>query len=601
MNTTPCPRPEYPRMQFRREDAWMNLNGPWAFAMDAGQSGKDRRFQEHPELFNLSITVPFAPESPLSGIGNRDFCPSVWYCRDVTPPAGWAGKRVLLHCGAVDYDATVYVDGVKVGDHFGGSVSFTVDVTDHLKPGETHQLVIHAEDDTRSGLQATGKQAHSYDSNGCMYTRVTGIWQTVWLEAVAPFSLESCHIVPDIDSQQVTFQPAFRGPAPEKTLTFCAAVTLPDGSVRRETCAAVPGAALTVPLPEPRLWSPDDPYLYDVALELLAEDGTAADHVDSYFGMRKFAVRGNRFYLNNKPIYLRWVLDQGFYPAGVWTAPDDQALRQDIERSMAVGFNGARLHQKVFEERFHYWADRLGYLTSAEFPNWGIQITNPAAHLNFLREWREAVRRDRNHPSIVLWTPLNETRSVQHEMLPAVAWMRIGLSPFYQRFVKDLRAATADLDTTRPFHDASGYTHIDTDVWSVHPYVKDSTDLKKFVRSESGAFKGHFDDEVPYQGQPYFVDEWGGFRYVPASLGGKQQPGWGYCGVDPQSPEELCAAIRDQAQAMADDGEIAGWCYTQLTDVEQEQNGVYTYSRLEKGAAELFRDAFGPRPTWSAW
>ena len=590
MKPPSIPRPEYPRMQFRRETSWLNLNGPWQFAFDHGMSFAEREVWKQKENYPLSIQVPFPPESELSGIREKDFCDSVWYRREIVIPADWTGKNILLHFGAVDYYAHVYLDNEEVGYHHGGSSSFTIDLTPFAKPGTTQVLVVHALDFTRDPTQPSGKQSSLYRSHGCLYTRVTGIWQTVWMEAVAPCGLQNCVITPDLVNEQVLFRPQLLTPSPERPLRFTATVTLPDGKTAQTSCDICNAASVALPLPSPRLWCPSDPFLYETVLEISDPTGTVIDRVESYFGMRSFDIRGNRFYLNGKPIYLRWILDQGFYPTGIWTAPSDDDLRHDIELSLQLGFNGARLHQKVFEERFHYWADRLGYLTSAEFASWGIDYWERPAQYNCVREWLQIVQRDLNHPSIVLWTPMNETRDVPHAKLFD-----------YRAFIFDLYNLTKALDTTRPFHDASGYSHALTDVWSVHPYEKDGRDLMKFIHPQPGQWRKTYDNECGFHGQPYFVDEWGGFRYLPEMERSATEPGWGYNGLAPKSPAELCALIEDQAKAMAEDNEIAGWCYTQLTDVEQEQNGVYTYGRNEKCPTEMLKKALGWKPAWSEY
>lgn len=594
------PKPEYPRMQFRRTQSWVNLNGEWGFAFDDNRSAISSNKWKNDDFYDKTIVVPFAPETKLSGIEDVDFHESVFYRKELAIPAEWADQRIILHFGAVDYYAHIYIDDVKIFDHVGGSTSFEVDLTKFVTPGKTHILKLHAEDYQRTGVQAYGKQCHEYYSQGCSYTRITGIWQTVWMEAVPTTGLKNCKLTTDIDNGTVTLVPTYYGVPQGKKLEI---VIKGDGvEVAKQTVACASGAATTIKIENPRLWSTFDPYLYDIELRMVDDAGVQYDYVESYIGLRKFDIRGNRFYLNNKPIYLRWVLDQGFYPDGVWTSPSDEALRHDIEMSMAVGFNGARLHQKVFEERFHYWADKLGYITSAEYCSWGCNWKLPEAQFNFMNEWRDCVERDFSHPSIVMWTPLNETVWVGNEGCDIAAFDWGKNTPSYINFVKQIGALTKAMDSTRPWHDTSGYVHVDNcEIYSVHYYMPSPEALRDIIhpnKDEPGKLGGQVSKFIKcdYDGQPYFVDEWGGFKYVPKAV---NVEGWGYNGINIKSPEEFAKYIEDQAELMRLDDCVAGHCYTQLTDVEQEQNGVYTYEREDKAPAEALKAIFGRKPDWS--
>ena len=561
---TAIPRPEYPRPQFVRTP-WINLNGTWTYTFDPGKSGVQRGFARS-EGFDAQITVPFCPESALSGVGHVDFIEMMWYQRRIEVPADWAGQRVILHFGAVDYESEVFIDGVSVGRHWGGTSSFSHDITAHVTPGGSHNLVVYVRDETRSGVQPGGKQCPDYASRRCHYTRTTGIWQTVWMEALPEYGLESCQIVPDLDGGQFLLIPRFR--AVKRGLRFRA--TLLDGgaAVSQVEVAASSGAACALPVPEPRPWSPQDPHLYDLHFEVLDPEGAVLDTVRSYAGLRKVHVEGNQVLLNNEPIYQRLVLDQGFYPDGIWTAPSDAALKRDIALSMRAGFNGARLHQKVFEERFHYWADRLGYLTWGESSSWGIDVKDEVSARNFLAEWREIVVRDRNHPSIIAWTPFNETRDT-------------GDSRQHNRLHIDAYDLTRDLDPTRPVNDASGYVHVKTDLWTVHTYVQDPGLLREQLAMVDGGVMRRFPEvEADYGGQPYIVDEFGGIKWIPEARQYADNS-WGY-GDDPKTLEELYERLEGQIDVLLGYDHIVGFCYTQLTDVEQEQNGVYNYDRTQK-------------------
>lgn len=575
----PLPRSEYPRPQFVRE-AWQNLNGQWTYEFDFARSGLDRGLQRS-QGFGSQITVPFCPESKLSGVEFKDFIPAMWYHRTISRPAAWEGKRVRLNFGAVDYFCAVYIDGELIDYHWGGSSSFGFDITDALADGREHHLVVRVEDDTRSGLQATGKQSHQYGSHGCMYTRVTGIWQTVWMEAVSDYGLRSTRITPELDEKRFSIQPEFFALQAGQTLE----VIVRDGQkvVAKASQKAAPAMNVLLPVKNPKLWSPEDPFLYDIELNVKDAAGKVIDHVTSYAGMRKIHIEGNRLLLNNRPIYLRTVLDQGYYPTGVWTAPSDADLRRDIELSLRAGFNGARLHQKVFEERFLYWADKLGYLVSCESASWGVDMQNPTAARNFLTEWEEIVVRDRNHPAIIMWTPFNETwgRSRTREAARE-----------HDRFVNDIYVLTHHLDS-RPIDDVSGGNHVVADIWSLHNYSQKGEELANVLRWKDGKAPQFNEHEARYGGQPYFFDEYGGIKWVVGQQYAENT--WGY-GEGPKSLEELYNRLEELTRTIISFDYICGFCYTQLTDVEQEQNGIYNFDRTEKFDMQRISNIFKLQP-----
>ena len=563
-NAVDIPRPEYPRPQFERTD-WVNLNGQWTFEMDFGASGEQRGWTSSKGL-SKKITVPFCPESELSGIGYTDFIPCVWYQRNINIPAEWNGKKILLHFGAADYETKVYVDGKMVGEHKGAGSSFNFDITSYVKAGQQANLVVRVYDNLRGGMQPGGKQCTALYSAGCSYTRVTGIWQTVWMEAVNEQALKNVFAIPDIDQQQLVVRPEFYNEGNNNTLT----VEVKDGkkTVAKRTSQASNQSTIVLPIKNAHLWSPEDPYLYDVKYTVKNAQGEVIDEVSSYMGMRKVHISGGYFYLNNKPYFQRLVLDQGYYPDGIWTAPSDEALRQDIEMSKAVGFNGARLHQKVFEERYYYWADKLGYLTWGEEASWVLNINNELAVRNFLTEWAEIVVRDRNHPSLVTWTPLNETWNAT----PGV----------YVRFVNDLYALTKAIDPTRPINDASGDSHVKTDIWSVHDYTREPDKLiaNHTIKAGVEPYRNMKDKDFlsNYAGQPYMVDEFGGLPWIPKE---ERANSWGY-GANIDTVEEFYSILEKEIDALKACKHVVGFCYTQITDVEQEKNGIYYYNRKPK-------------------
>jgi beta-galactosidase/beta-glucuronidase len=590
-NLDTCPRPDYPRPQFCREN-WLNLNGSWTCEFDFGKSGLDRELFAS-QGFGTVINVPFCPESKLSGIGHTDFIEQMWYHRKLEIPADWDGQLILLHFGAVDFECEVFVDGKSAVRHWGGSSSFTADITRMVEAGHAHDLVVLVADDTRSGLQTCGKQSNLHGSRGCKYTRVTGIWQTVWLETCSPFALEFVRTVADLDGERFVFTPTYH--AVKQGCTLNVSVKNGPEIVARTSVAALDGVACDLKIDRPKTWSPESPFLYDITFEVRDADGTLLDSVQSYAGMRKVHIEGDKLFLNNQEIYLRLVLDQGYYADGIWTAPSDEALKTDIELSMRAGFNGARLHQKVFEERFHYWADKLGYLTWGESASWGLGIwrgesasdSGPYSGLaawNFLDEWREIIVRDRNHPSIIAWTPFNETREARDKRL-------------HHRLHVAAYDLTRMLDPTRPVNDASGYVHVKTDLYTVHNYKQDAAELEEELtpKTPGELWRNLPDEDAPYEGQPYLVDEMGGIKWIPPEQQEWARNSWGY-GDAPKTEREFFARLEGVVGAILNVPHVRGYCYTQLTDVEQEQNGIYNYDRSHKFDPARLAAVFGRVP-----
>ncbi|MDD3409951.1 MAG: sulfatase-like hydrolase/transferase [Eubacteriales bacterium] len=563
---SPIPRPEYPRPQFVRRD-WMNLNGEWAFEMDQGASGRERGLVDAAALAQR-ILVPFCPESKLSGIGYTDFIRCVWYKRGFTLPKTAVGKRVYLNFGAVDYKAQVWVNGQSVGTHEGGYVSFGFDITDALCEGE-NLITVCAEDDTRSSLQPTGKQSMSYASEGCFYTRTTGIWQTVWLEWANADNIGQVRLTPDAANDCLRISAEIRGGEgcvlhadtafKDEGATGCGEAKVTGGRVE-----------LTVPVSGKHYWSAGQPNLYDLRL-LLTKDGKPVDMLSCYFGLRTIGFDGMRFMINGKPVFQRLVLDQGFYPDGIYTAPDDAALRGDIELSMAMGFNGARLHQKVFEARYLYWADRLGYLCWGEMASWGVDHTKIEALPAFQKEWLQALARDYSAPSIIGWCPFNETWDVNG-------------SRQCDTVLAQIYCVTKAIDPTRPCIDTSGNYHVETDIHDVHDYEQNREEFARRYGPGTEPIYEKFADRQPYTpGKPVFVSEYGGIRWNPSD-----PFGWGY-GEAPKTEEEFLTRYRGLTEALLQNPDHFGFCYTQLTDVEQEVNGLYTYQRKPKFDPALIR------------
>lgn len=551
------PRPEHPRPQFFRP-GWLNLNGVWEFEADRSASGEARGLWERP--LSGRITVPFCPESALSGVGDRDFTAAVWYRRVFELDPGRTGGRVILHFGAADYETEVRVNGKPAGIHAGGYSSFEFDITGLVRAG-ANTLTVRVGDDLRSGKQPRGKQSCEYFSHGCDYTRTTGIWQTVWLEFVPDTYLSSCRVFTDYRSGLITVEAEVKGCRSGLSL----AVRAGRGGVteaRAETPLSGEVTRVSFVIPEPALWEPDSPVLYSAEYSLV-RGGAEVDRVSGYFGIRGIELKGRSLCLNGKPLFMRLVLDQGFYPEGVCTAPTDAHLARDIELSKQLGFNGARLHQKVFEERFLYHADRLGYLVWGEQGSWGLDVTRPEAAAAFLPEWLEVLRRDFSHPCIIGWCPFNETWDLNGRRQD-------------DGVLKIVYLATKAFDNTRPCIDTSGNYHVMTDIYDVHDYEQDAAVFEsRYGRPYDDLYEPH-PLRQKKNGAPFFVSEFGGARWAPDT-----PEGWGY-GDQPADEEEVARRFTAFTGTLLSNPDIAGYCYTQLTDIEQERNGLYFYDRSRK-------------------
>lgn len=554
------PRSEHPDPQFQRKD-WLNLNGEWDFEFDFGNSGLRAGVLEKDE-WSRKINVPFCPESKLSGIEYTDFIAAVWYRKSVTVTEVQLEGRVLIHFGAVDYETYLYVNGEEAGYHKGGYTSFTFDITEFLTAGE-NVIAVNARDDVRDPLVPRGKQSELYNSHGCDYTRTTGIWQTVWLEFVPKAYVKSFKLFPDTVNATLGVSAVVEGEGAFKAEAFYDGRLV--GSFEKTAAGFVSG---DIKLSEAHLWEVGCGRLYDLKIIF------GGDEISSYFGLRDIRIDGYKVLINGKSVFQRLVLDQGFYADGIYTAPSDEALEKDIRLSLAVGFNGARLHQKVFEPRFLYHCDRLGYIVWGEFGNWGLDYSRDGALEAMLPQWCESVARDFNHPAIVGWCPFNET------------WDRDGRKQ-NDELLRIVYRVTKQLDETRPCIDTSGNFHVETDIFDVHDYEQKVEIFKgNYDRlMTEGVLFEHFPDRQEYDGKkPAFVSEYGGIQWSLGSRG----DAWGY-GNAPKSEQEFIDRYKGLTDALLDNERMFGFCYTQLYDIEQEQNGLYYYDRSPKFDPELFR------------
>lgn len=572
-----APRPEYPRPQSVRSE-WANLNGDWNFEFDDDDRGLRDQWFNGSHTFSRQIVVPYAFQSRMSGIQDTSYHDVVWYQRAFDVPEAWAGQRILLHFGAVDYRAWVWVNGEFITCHEGGHTPFYADVTRALKAG-SNTLVVRVEDISTDLEQPRGKQFWEKESASIFYTRTTGIWQTVWLEPVNASYIENVRLTPDIDAWEIKVEYRVDTPAPthmlEVEIAFAGEIVATD--VRPVDSVPV-NATRVLPLRdkvESRLWSPDHPNLYDLTLRLW--DGeTLLDEVQAYFGMRKISVEAGKILLNNQPYYMKLVLDQGYFPDGILTPPSDDDLRFDVEITKAMGFNGARKHQKIEDPRYLYWADRLGLLVWGEMAN--AHTYTDRAIRRITAEWQAAIERDYNHPCIVAWVPLNESWGVP-ALVSDHRQPNHALSLYY---------LTKSLDSTRLVISNDGWEHTQSDLCTIHDYESNPDVLRARYQTTEKALSAEPANRaiyVPgftYQGEPLIVSEFGGIGYRKSDWAG-----WGYTVAT--NDDDFIETYRSIVTAILDQPLIQGFCYTQLTDVEQEINGLLTYDRRPKVDPAIIR------------
>lgn len=579
-NEAAIPRPEYPRPQLVREQ-WLNLNGEWEFAFDDANEGLRLGWHDGREL-PRRIIVPFGYQAELSGINDKAVHEYVWYARSFEIPAGWQDSDLLLNFGAVDYSSTVWVNGHEVGHNQGGHVPFQFDIAPYVKPG-VNRLTLRVED-KQDPEQPRGKQSVTAIPQEIDYYCTTGIWQTVWLEPVPSLRIEELRVI--THAQRNLAELIVYLHAPSSAWRIEVEVFDQDRLVTRsEARTAVATGHLMLSIPYAKLWSPESPHLYDLTVRLY--DGTEVlDEVKSYFGLRGIELRDGKFLLNGAGVYLQMILDQGYWPQSYLTAPSDEALQTDIGWAKAFGFNGVRKHQKIEDPRWLYWCDRLGVMVWEEMPNareWSL-----AAEEKLSAEWQRAVRRDYNHPCIVAWVPVNESMG-----FPQLAQQHAGQYAFIERMVRTTRR----MDQTRPVIDNDGWEHTDiADVCAIHDYSPSAEVLlKRYEKTLAGeglpatvwiGDKPLFARGSRYRGQPIVLSEVGGFLAIPPDIPPEQRDVLYRFYDSFERPEELVEKYRDLMNGIALLRFLGGFCYTQLTDIEQEINGLLTYDRQPKVPAE---------------
>ncbi len=574
------PRTEYPRPQFVREP-WLNLNGAWRFAFDDQNDGIGEKWYLQ-GAFAAQINVPFAYQSILSGINLREHHDIVWYAREFDLPAEMQGLSIRLHFGAVDYLADVWVNGTHVTTHQGGHVGFDADITRHVNASH-NTLVVRAEDFHADLTLPRGKQYWKTNSESIFYTPTTGIWQSVWLEAIPSVYLKHVWFTPDLDRRSIDIEFEVEGGGnlgiashiflKGKHITtdhFCIV-----GGLARRSIGILPDIDFGWDYIDSMTWSPEHPNLFDVTFEL-SQDDTVVDRVTSYFAIRKVSITDGHFMLNNRPYYQKLLLDQGYWETSLLTAPTDEDFVKDITLCKEMGFNGVRKHQKVEDPRFLYWADHMGLLVWGEMANAYVYSRDYAAR--FIAEWLEVLKRDYNHPCIVAWVPLNESWGVDQIMNSATE----------QNHADSLYHLTKSIDGSRPVISNDGWEHTRTDLHTIHDYTQSKDVLMNRYRNIDGAVRfvaagrAMFAQGYRYEGQPVILSECGGIAYADGQI-----KGWGYSSANTQ--ESFLQRLKDVVSAIYACSLIQGFCYTQLTDVEQEINGLLTYGRLPKLDPKLIK------------
>ncbi len=593
----------HPRPMLVR-DSRIDLCGEWQFAYDDADQGLSAGWHRpvgHSEPFALTITVPYPPESERSGIGDTGYHPVIWYRREVAAPDLSAGQRLLLHFGAVDYSASVWVDGLLVGEHTGGQTPFSCDITSALlhdgrsgRDGEV-TIVVRAEDQPRDVSQPRGKQDWELEPHDIWYHRTSGIWQPVWLETVPATYVTELQWTPDVPGGRVQAEVRLNQ-VPAQPLSLRILLRKDDETLAEHVVRVTDRFTATdIAVPVLRnqrgrkrvLWRPKSPNLVDAQVQLL-DSGTVLDEVSSYLGLRSVGFLDGDFLLNGQSFYLRSVLAQGYWPESHLAAPDDEALRREAELVKELGFNAVRVHQKVEDPRFLYWCDRLGLLVWGEMANAFTFDTQAVERLT--REWLEVLRRDRSHPCIVTWVPVNESWGVED----------VATQPAQRGLATAMYHLTKAIDPTRPVISNDGWEHTESDIWSVHDYAPRGRRLRQRYGTREAVEhllrEGRVNNKrvllpgAVHRGQPVMLTEFGGVRFDCSG----DTEGWGYSEV--RSADALVARLEDLVGAVLDSPALSGFCYTQLTDTAQEQNGLLTESREPKvPIAKIRRVVAGPR------
>jgi beta-galactosidase/beta-glucuronidase len=565
----------YPRPLLRRNN-WESLNGEWDFAMDPDRNWKT------PQVVTWShrIRVPFAPETPLSGVDYRGFCETFWY-RTAFTAKDLLRRCLILHFGAVDYRATVWVNGNEVMIHEGGYTPFSCDITSYLNHSDSQELILRAEDDPGDLGKPRGKQDWQLNPHSIWYPRTSGIWRIVWTERVPPTHIASILWTPSTERWEVGLEVHIENQR-EEMLQLELTLSVGDIVLARDRYSVIKGEVYRrISLSDPGiddyrnelLWRPERPTLIDADLKLLDCEGRVIDEVESYTALRSIGLQGNRFVLNGRPVRLQMVLDQGYWPESGLTPPNDDALRKDVELTKAMGFNGVRKHQKIEDPRYLFWADKLGLLVWEEMPS-AYRYTHPSIR-RVTREWLAVLERDLSHPCIVAWVPFNESWGVPD--LPDSHQQR--------HYVRALYHLTKTMDPTRIVIGNDGWESVATDVIGIHDYdanperiakrYGDNHDDSRLLRDETPGGRLLVLAESANSDQPLILSEFGGIAFSA-----NEESTWGYSRC--RTPKELLQQYRQLITAIRASPLLAGYCYTQFADTYQETNGLLYADRTPK-------------------
>ena len=566
----------YPRKLLQREN-WTSLNGEWQFSFDDQLEYSDPK---EVKSWSLKIKVPFAPESKASGIGDTGFHPRCWYQREFQVQK--SDNRVLLHFGAVDYQAKVWLNGFFIGRHEGGHTPFSFDITESLDASGTQVLTVCADDDPHDLSKPRGKQDWQLEPHSIWYPRTTGIWQTVWFEEVSITHIRRIRCSPLLERWEIGCEIFISGPCP-KGLKLVARLHHEDKiladdryevisqEVHRRIALSDPGID---DFRNELLWSPEKPTLIGIELELWL-DGRCLDRVQSYTALRSVSVNRGRFLLNGRPYQQRLILDQGYWPDTLMTPPSSEALRKDIELVKAAGFNGVRKHQKIEDPEFLYWADVLGLMVWGEMPS-AYRFTHTSVE-RLMKEWMEVIDRDMNHPCVVVWVPFNESWGVP-DLADKVA---------HQNCVQAMYHLTKTLDPTRPCIGNDGWESTATDILGIHDYDDQPERLRKKYpvdRSLSDIITRAWPggrvltvDGYSHADHPVMLTEFGGIAFVECD---NSDAAWGYSLCD--SAEDFSRRYEMLLAAVHRIELFCGFCYTQFTDTFQEANGLFRADRTPK-------------------
>lgn len=575
----------YPRPDFER-DLWYGLNGSWKFAFDDADVGRAQHWEKHPERLDRCIEVPFSYQSVLSGIGDPSEHELLWYAREfIVPDTFYAREeRIRLCFGAVDWLCDVYVNGSLVCTHEGGYVPFSADITDYLNPqGETQSIVVRVEDSVRCD-QPRGKQYWKEKPDRCWYTACSGIWQSVWLEAVPRVFMRSLVMTGNLSDSSVectltlSERPKAAGRLEMDISCGGSQVTHCSLQIREVTTTFSIGIREADYVDEIHYWTPEHPNLYDVQA-VLHMDGEE-DRVRTYFGMRSIQVKDGQVLLNNRPFYQKLLLHQGYYDGGLLTAADDDDYRRDLMLIKEMGFNGIRLHQKIEDPLLYYWADKLGLVVWGELPS--CYEFSGVAMERSLRMMQEFIKRDRNHPSVICWVPLNESWGVRN----------IYDHTQQQNYARALYYLIKSMDPTRLVSTNDGWEQVESDLCCIHDYAADGERMKRkwddidsmLASCACANDRMIYADSVRYDGQPVILSEFGGIACKETYA----DDDWGYAQAE-HTPEAFLARLESLMDYIRGNARIQGYCYTQFTDVMQEVNGLAEIDRRMKIPAEKIR------------